>query len=106
MFPVRTAFTFNTESQSVILPLSPLTFTSVRFHPCHLQLPPSIKGSPWPFFLSVFLSRSISGWSGIYHTYLIITITGNGPEEVGALALLISVSRKHAQTYTNTHTTN
>lgn len=28
--------------------------------------------------------------------------TGNGPEEVGALAMLISVSRKH--TYTCTHT--
>lgn len=44
--------------------------------------------------------------SGIYHTYLIITITGNGPEEVGAPALLISVSRKHIYTSTNVHTYN
>lgn len=42
---------------------------------------------------------------GIYHTYLIITITGNGVEEVGALAVLISVTCKHAlaRTHLLTH---
>lgn len=38
------------------------------------------------------------------HTYLIITITGNGPEEIGAPAPLISVSRKHTGTYLHAHT--
>lgn len=57
-----------------------------------------------PLFIYCFLLLYL--WTGgkrpgIYHTYLIITITGNGPEEVGALALLISVSRKH--TYTGTY---
>lgn len=50
-----------------------------------------------PVLLLYYLGMG-EGRSGIYHTYLIITITGNGPEEVDALALLISVSRKHTHT--------
>lgn len=69
------------------------------FNPVILSFPRVLNALP--------CVRSVCFWmggrrSGIYHTYLIITITGNGPEEVGALALLISVSRKHARTHTHT----